>query len=45
MREFSVLFADLDQRFDEWGVLEGRPFLISPKGECGGGLAVNIIEC
>lgn len=33
MREFSTLFAELDQGLDELGVPEGQPFLISPKGE------------
>lgn len=31
--EFSALCADLDQRLDEWGVPEGRPFAAGPKGE------------
>jgi hypothetical protein len=33
IREFSTLFAELDQRLDEWGVPEGQPFLLGPKGE------------
>lgn len=33
MREFSALCADLDQRLDDWGVPEGRPFPAGPKGE------------
>lgn len=37
MREFSALFAGLDQRLDEWGLPEGRPFLAGPKGEYDGG--------
>jgi hypothetical protein len=33
IREFSVLFGDLDQRLDDLGVPEGQPFLISPAAE------------
>ncbi len=33
MREFSTLFAGIDQRLDELGVPEGQPFLLSPEGE------------
>ncbi|MFF4548522.1 hypothetical protein [Streptomyces sp. NPDC001435] len=45
MREFSALFADLDQRLDERRAPEGQPFPISPKGAYDGGLAVDDIEC
>ncbi|MFF7601786.1 hypothetical protein [Streptomyces mirabilis] len=38
------LCADLDQRLDEWGVPEGRPFPASPEGDATVGLAVNVID-
>lgn len=37
MREFGALFAGLDQRLDEWSMLEGRPFPAGLKGEYDGG--------
>lgn len=32
MREFSALFAGLNEGLDDLGVPEGQPFLISPAG-------------
>ncbi|WP_371641944.1 hypothetical protein [Streptomyces mirabilis] len=45
MREFSALCADLDQRLDERGVPEGRPFPASPRASARVGLAVDTIDC